>query len=92
MKLDVKAFAITAGIFWGLFLLIITWWIILLDGASGDITFIGKVYRGYNISIPGSFIGLAWGLVDGTIIGALFAFAYNFFSGRFSGKQKEANQ
>jgi len=86
MKLDIKSFAFTVGIFWGLALLFITWWIILLDGASGDITIIGRVYRGYNISIPGSFVGLAWGLVDGTIIGALFALLYNYLQEKMSAK------
>jgi len=38
---------------------------------------IGAVYRGYNISPTGSFIGLAWGLVDGLIGGAIFAWLYN---------------
>ena len=79
MKLDVKSFALTAGIFWGLALLIITWWIILLEGQTGEPTLIGMVYRGYNISITGSFIGLAWGLFDGLVIGALFALVYNYF-------------
>ena len=83
MKLNIKAFALTAGIFYGLFLLVITWWMILLDGASGDATLIGKVYRGYSISIPGSFVGLAWGFVDGTVMGALFAWVYNYFAGKW---------
>lgn len=86
MKLDVRSFALTTGIFWGLLLLFITWWIILLDGATGDITFIGKVYRGYNISISGSFIGLAWGFFDGLIGGALFAWVYNYLQGNFVAK------
>ena len=84
MKLNVKAFALTAGIFYGLFLFAITWWMILLDGASGDVTLIGKVYRGYSISVAGSFAGLAWGFVDGTIMGALLAWVYNYFAGKFS--------
>ena len=82
MKLNVKSFALTAGIFWGLGILLITWWIMIFDGATGEITIIGRVYRGYSISIPGSFVGLAWGLVDGTVIGALFALTYNYFQGK----------
>jgi len=82
MKLNVKAFAITCGLFWGLGLFLITWWIILFDGASCEATIIGRVYRGYCISAAGSFIGLAWGLVDGLIGGALFAWIYNQISSR----------
>jgi len=86
MKLDIRSFALTVGIVWGLLFLFITWWIILLDGASGDVTFIGMVYRGYNISIGGSFIGLVWGICDGLIGGALFAWLYNYFQGKFGAR------
>lgn len=77
MKLDVKALALSCGLIVGLGLFLLTWWIILLDGASGEITWIGRVYRGYNISPVGSVIGLAWGLVDGAIGGAILALVYN---------------
>jgi len=66
---------------WCLFLC--TWWIIFFDGATGQATMIGAVYRGYNISPIGSFIGLAWGLVDGLIGGAIFAWLYNCLVDRF---------
>lgn len=77
MKLDVKALALSCGLIVGLGLFLVTWWIILLDGASGEITWVGHVYRGYNISPVGSVIGLAWGLVDGAIGGAILALLYN---------------
>ncbi|MCK4577804.1 MAG: bacteriophage holin [Candidatus Marinimicrobia bacterium] len=80
MKLNVKAFALACGLLCGLGLLFITWWIILFEGPSGDVTMIGRVYRGYNISVGGSFIGLLWGLVDGAIGGAIFAWLYNIFN------------
>lgn len=83
MKINIKAFALTVGLFWGFGLLFITWWIILFDGASGDHTLIARVYRGYNISYSGSLIGLAWGFFDGLIGGALFAWVYNMFASRF---------
>ena len=44
---------------------------------------IGAVYRGYNISPTGSFIGLIWGLFDGLIGGAIFAWLYNWLVDRF---------
>jgi len=82
MKLNVKAFSLTCGIFWGVGLLLITWWIILFEGATGDIPIHGKVYRGYNISISGSFIGMLWGFIDGIICGAIFAWLYNYINHR----------
>jgi hypothetical protein len=77
MKLDVKALALSCGLIVGLGLFLVTWWVILLDGASGEITWVGHVYRGYSISPLGSVIGLAWGLVDGAIGGAILALLYN---------------
>ncbi|MFC1550024.1 bacteriophage holin [Candidatus Neomarinimicrobiota bacterium] len=83
MKFNIKAFSITCGLIWGFGLLFVTWWIILFDGASESITFIGKIYRGYNISIGGSLIGFIWAFIDGIIIGMVFAWLYNVLSERF---------
>lgn len=80
MKLDVKACALTSGLIWGLGLFILTWWIMAFDGVTGEMTFIGRLYRGYSISPTGSLVGLAWGLLDGFIGGALFAWLYNRFA------------
>jgi len=80
MKINVRAFALTAGLFWGFGLLFITWWIILFEGVSGDVTLIGRVYRGYCISFGGSLIGFVWAFVDGIIGGSIFAWLYNFLS------------
>jgi len=83
MKLNVKAFALTCGIFWGIALFLLTWWIIAFDGASCEPTFIGRLYRGFSISPTGSFIGFVWAFVDGLIGGAIFAWLYNLISTRF---------
>ena len=77
MQLNVKAFALTFGLVWGVGLFLLTWWIIFFDGATGEPTLIGQLYRGYTISPLGSVIGLIWALVDGLIFGALFAWLYN---------------
>lgn len=82
MKLNVKALALALGIMWGLGLFAITWWIILFEGATGEVTLIGKIYRGYCISPIGSIIGFAWGFVDGVIGGAILGWVYNWFAGR----------
>jgi len=80
MKLDVKAFAITCAVIWGLGLFALTWWIIAFDGATGEVTLIGRLYRGYNISPGGSVIGLLWAVLDGFVGGAVFAWVYNWFA------------
>ena len=87
MKLNVKAFAFTCGIIWGFGLLLLTWWIILFEGATGEPTIIGLVYRGYTISLAGSIIGFFWALVDGLIGGAVLAWLYNLISARIRGSE-----
>ena len=82
MKLNVKAFALTCALMWGSGLFLLTWWIIAFDGATGEITLIGRLYRGYSISSAGSIIGLMWASIDGLIGGAMFAWIYNFISCR----------
>ena len=58
----------------------LTWWIMAFEGATGEVTFIGHLYRGYNISPMGSIIGLLWAFFDGLIGGAIFAWLYNVLS------------
>ncbi len=80
MRLNVKAFALACGITWGVGILIFTWWIIMFEGVTGELTLLGRIYRGYSITPLGSVIGLVWGLVDGAIAGAIVAWLYNRFS------------
>ena len=82
MKLDVRAFAITCSLIWGFGLFFLTWWIIMFDGPTGEVTLIGRLYRGYSISPTGSVIGLVWALADGFVGGAIFAWLYNWIVGR----------
>ena len=86
MKLNVKAFALTCGVVWGLGLFLLIWWIILFEGPTGEITTIGRIYRGFNISPVGSLIGLIWALIDGAIGGAIFAWLYNLVAARIPNK------
>lgn len=88
MRLNVKAFALTCGLLWGVALFLLTWWIIAFDGATGEVTIIGRLYRGYCISPLGSIIGFIWAFVDGLIGGAIFAWLYNLLALRFSTKEK----
>ena len=80
MKLNIKAMAIAFGLVWGITLFVITWWIILLEGYSNTVTFIGRFYIGHSLTPIGSIIGFIWGLIDGAIGGAMFAWLYNKFS------------
>ena len=84
MKLNIKAFALACGILWGLGLFLLTWWIIAFDGATGEVTIIGRLYRGYTISPLGSVLGLLYGFVDAFIGGAILAWLYNRLAGTSS--------
>lgn len=88
MKLNVKAFALSFGIIWGLGVFAVTWWVMAFDGATGEVTWVGSIYRGYNISPLGSLIGLVWGFPDGLIGGAIFAWLYNVLSGAMRRQEK----
>ncbi len=89
-RFNVRAFAITTGLVWGFGLFVLTWWIIAFDGSSTEPTFIGKIYRGYEVTAMGSLIGLVWAFVDGLIGGAIFAWLYNLVAAK-SGKAADAS-
>ncbi len=87
MKLNVKAFSLSCGLFFGAGLFFITWWIIFFGGVNEELTFIGRVYLGYSITPLGSFFGFLWAFVDGFIFGAFFAWLYNWLNSKFSSKK-----
>jgi hypothetical protein len=84
MRLNVKAFALTCALVWGLGLFCLTWWIIAFDGATGEATLVGRIYRGYTLSPMGSVVGLIWAFFDGLVGGAIFAWLYNILAPHFS--------
>jgi len=84
MKLNIKAFALTCSLIWGFGLFALTWWIMAFEGPTGDVTMIGKIYRGFSITPLGSLIGLVYALADGFVGGLIFAWLYNVLSSRWS--------
>ena len=91
MRLNVRAFAVTFAIWWGVGIFLLTWWLIAWGGATGEPTFLGRIYIGYEISPLGSVIGLIWGLIDALIAGAIFAWLYNFAAAKLpSGTEQPA--
>jgi len=84
MRLNVKSFAFTCGLVWGLGLFVLTWWVMAFDGASGAVPFLGRIYRGYTLSPAGSVVGGIWAFLDGLAGGAVFAWLYNALTRRFT--------
>lgn len=79
MKLNIKALALAAGIVWGLAILLLTYWFLLMGYEGETLSRLSNVYLGYSVTWYGGFIGLAWGFVDGLIGGAVLAWLYNRF-------------
>lgn len=90
MKLDVKAFALTWAILWGVGLPVVTWWVMALDGVSANPTWLGHIYRGYSLTVPGSLIGGIWAFFDALIGGAIFAWLYNYIQERVTIRHRMA--
>ena len=84
MKLNIKAFSLALGLFWGVGLFLITWWMIVNNGITHQTLMIGKIYIGYDVSPLGSIIGMIWGFFDGIIGGAIFAWLYNLISEKYT--------
>lgn len=86
MKLNTKAFALAAGIVWGINWFILTWWMILFEGITQEVTLLGRWYRGFTVSPVGSLVALGYGFIDGFMIGLLVAWLYNKFAPHFRSK------
>ena len=67
MKLNLRAFALTTGVLWGVGLFSLTWWLLWLEGPTPNPSLLTRIYPGYTITPTGSIIGLAWGFVDALI-------------------------
>jgi len=80
MKLDVKAFAITAGLLWAAAVFLVGIGNLVVPGYGGAfLELIASIYPGY-VALP-SFgrviVGTLYALVDGAIAGLAFAWLYN---------------
>jgi hypothetical protein len=84
MKLNVAAFTLAFGIWWGSAIFFLTWWLILMGADAKMLSVLQTVYVGYAITPLGSFVGLVWGFLDGAVGGAILAWLYNLFAGRFA--------
>ncbi len=84
MKLDVKALALTGGLIWGILAMFLSGVANLIWSgyAQGFLDVMASVYPGYNATdgFGQVIIGTLYGLVDGAIAGALFAWVYNCFA------------
>ena len=80
MKINIKALALSFGIIWGLAIFLLTVWFLIMCYEGNLLAKLGSVYLGYSVSLPGAFIGLMYGFIDGLIGGALLGYLYNKFA------------
>jgi hypothetical protein len=84
MKLNIKALALASAILWGGSMLVMGI-ANLIWGSYGKafLDLMSSVYPGYHAtrSIGEVFVGTLYGVADGVIGGAIFAWLYNLFLG-----------
>ena len=89
MRLHAVAFAVTCALVWGgVILLVAAGNSLWPDFGRAFLEVVSSVYPGYK---PGPSVGsismaTLYGLVDGAVGGAVFAWLYNFLSRRFPSK------
>ncbi len=82
MKFNIKAFAIASGLVYGFVLFVSAWWL-MARGYSNQETLLSMIYPYLTISPFGCLLSLIYGLFDGIIVGALFAWLYNHLAQAF---------
>ena len=89
MKLDVKTTAVTLALIWGLLGMFVTGLANLIWPGYGQalLYVMASLYPGYQgtPSVGQVIIGTLYGLLDGAVVGAVFAWLYNTCSARFGG-------
>lgn len=89
MKLNLKAFALTAGILWAAAMLLTGLANLIWSGYGvAALQMMASVYPGYhaNGTIFDLIMGVLYALVDGAIAGLVFGWLYNTFVGKGSAK------
>ena len=88
MRINVKAAALTAGLVWGVLAMFVTGVGNLLVPGYGQalLDVMASVYPGYAATptVGQVIIGTLYGLLDGAVGGAVFAWLYNALASRLS--------
>lgn len=89
MKLNLAAFALAFGIWWGAGVFVLTWWLVWSGAEPGSVSLLEGWYPGYALTPLGSVIGLAWGFACGTLCGGILAWLYNVLVARLGAEVAE---
>jgi hypothetical protein len=79
LLLNARVFGLTLGLLSGLFIFLITNWLVLKGGKTvgPHLQLLSQYFIGYRVTFLGSLIGFAYGFAIGTIGGALIGWIYN---------------
>ena len=87
MRLDVKTTAVTLGLVWGVLGMLLTGLGNLIWPGYGQalLDLMASVYPGYEAAprLGQVIIGTLYGVLDGVVVGAVFAWLYNVCAARF---------
>ena len=73
-----RAFGIATGVTFGLLLFAVTMVEVVRNPTvPSPLRLLSEYFAGYSVSLPGAFIGLAWGLATGFVMGWFVAFCRN---------------
>ena len=88
MKLDVKSTAVALAVVWGILAMFLTGVVNLISSGYGQsfLELMASVYPWYQAtaSFDQVLIGTLYGVVDGAVTGAIFAWLYNSCASRLS--------
>lgn len=75
---DKRAFGVATGVVSGLLIFAVTAVALVLDpGGEVPLDLFAQYFAGYSVSVPGVFVGGAWGVFVGFIAGWFMAFVRN---------------
>jgi tetrahydromethanopterin S-methyltransferase subunit G len=79
-RLDAVLHGIVTGLIVGVAIFIATNWLVLKGGdvVGPHMALLGQFFIGYQVTLLGSFIGLAYGFVAGFVLGYVVAALYNW--------------
>lgn len=80
MLLNKRSLGLSLGVVLGLFVLLGTWWLVIIGSAGATISKLHKFFAGYSLSWMGGLLGAFWAFVYGFIAGYLIAWLYNLMS------------
>lgn len=77
MDLNPMRFGLAGGILWGVVTFVMTWLSLFTGYGAMWLALMSDIYPGFDVSVIGSFIGLAYGFVDGFVALYVIAWLYN---------------